>query len=805
VAPDTNSTRHRPHRRRALALLAATALMGGLAACDLTPVLELEVDTPLDLVDVAPGDGTCATVLDTCSLRAAISEANATPGLVRVTIAPGVDPTLAIPGTNDDINASGDLDVIGNLVIDGQGSTIDAAGIDRVLHVRSGTLWLRDVTVTGGTTAAPVLAGGAIYAEGSLDLWQTTISGTTGGSVYAVGPRLTVSESTVADNLPSAGFGLEPAVSSSAGSVSIVRSLIDHDEGALFVSAGEAVVLDSTVRSDATAVRVLGSAPSYVMRSTLVTTGTAVGDAALDAGASTSVGASILSAPSGAPSAACTAAVTSGGYNVVADTSCGLGATGDLTSTDPLLGPLADNGGPTRTMAVYEGSPAIDLVPATEALCTLVPLDQRGVARPAGGACDAGAVEGDGGPVPPTSFTVDTALDGVDSAPGDGACATAGGACSLRAAVMEVNALGGPGAGPAASVTIEAGIDPLLTLAGPGEDGGTAGDLDLTAAIEVNGNGATIDGGGLDRVFHAHGVAVTLRNLTVTGGDAWGPGGGLLASTAATVTLEEVHVMGNHAASYGGGVAALDLTIHRSTISDNTAATKGGGLHARDLEITDSTAAGNGATASGGGALVTRTATVTGSTFSGNTAGTSGGAIALEPALLTGHVDLVNSTVSANHASTVASGVAAPGTFGPGLTATASTIAGNTGAPGVLATGEHCTSPGNCTTWDATVASGSILTGTLDHPACAGPLGTASTTNLAPDGSCGDTLAGTGDLGPLADNGGPTLTHLPVSGSGAVDVIAPGTAALCDGTIATDQRGVARPAGAGCDVGAVEQ
>jgi hypothetical protein len=59
-------------------------------------------------------------------------------------------------------------------------------------------------------------------------------------------------------------------------------------------------------------------------------------------------------------------------------------------------------------------------------------------------------------------------------------------------------------------------------------------------------------------------------------------------------------------------------------------------------------------------------------------------------------------------------------------------------------------------------------------------------------------------LGPLAANGGPTPTHLPAVGSALVDAIPPSTPGLCDGTVATDQRGVARPAGAGCDIGAVE-
>jgi hypothetical protein len=85
---------------------------------------------------------------------------------------------------------------------------------------------------------------------------------------------------------------------------------------------------------------------------------------------------------------------TSGGLNIASDDSCRLGAATDLPSTDPLLGPLADNGGPTQSHLPGPPSPAIDAVPpGTTGLCPDLDTDQRGVARPAGAACDIGAVE----------------------------------------------------------------------------------------------------------------------------------------------------------------------------------------------------------------------------------------------------------------------------------------------------------------------------------------------------------------------------------------------------------------------------
>jgi hypothetical protein len=88
--------------------------------------------------------------------------------------------------------------------------------------------------------------------------------------------------------------------------------------------------------------------------------------------------------------------ITSNGYNLDSDGSCSLMATGDLSSMNPNLGPLQNNGGSTQTQALKSSSPAIDMgnlalpngiIPACES------SDQRGVARPQGADCDMGAYE----------------------------------------------------------------------------------------------------------------------------------------------------------------------------------------------------------------------------------------------------------------------------------------------------------------------------------------------------------------------------------------------------------------------------
>ena len=85
----------------------------------------------------------------------------------------------------------------------------------------------------------------------------------------------------------------------------------------------------------------------------------------------------------------CVGVVTDGGHNISSDSSCQFTATGSLNNYDPKLGPLGDYTGPTPTMPLLVGSPAIDT--ADSASCP--PTDQRGRTRPSGAGCDIGAFE----------------------------------------------------------------------------------------------------------------------------------------------------------------------------------------------------------------------------------------------------------------------------------------------------------------------------------------------------------------------------------------------------------------------------
>lgn len=89
--------------------------------------------------------------------------------------------------------------------------------------------------------------------------------------------------------------------------------------------------------------------------------------------------------------------LTDGGYNIDDGTTCGFSeANNSVPSTDPLLDPkgLQNNGGPTKTIQLLKGSPAISVIPEGENGCGMeITTDQRGVKRPQGPGCDVGVLE----------------------------------------------------------------------------------------------------------------------------------------------------------------------------------------------------------------------------------------------------------------------------------------------------------------------------------------------------------------------------------------------------------------------------
>ncbi len=127
------------------------------------------VDSPLDQPDVNPGDGIAATASGETTLRAAVQEANAAPGLDTIALPPGLL-ELSLQGPTDHSAALGDLEITDDLVISGAGrdeTTIDASQIDSAFHIQDGvSLTLEQLTLQVSSDGEP----GIVNDGGSLTL-----------------------------------------------------------------------------------------------------------------------------------------------------------------------------------------------------------------------------------------------------------------------------------------------------------------------------------------------------------------------------------------------------------------------------------------------------------------------------------------------------------------------------------------------------------------------------------------------------------------------------------------------------------
>jgi hypothetical protein len=365
------------------------------------------------------------------------------------------------------------------------------------------------------------------------------------------------------------------------------------------------------------------------------------------------------------------------------------------------------------------------------------------------------------------------------------------------------------------------------------------GNLTVTDST-ISGNTADLDGGGIDNDGEGN---LTVTGSTISGNTADGDGGGIQTDTTpGTVTVTDSTISGN-TAERGGGIANGDdgnLTVTDSTISGNTASSSfgsaGGGIfsnHDGNLTVTDSTisdntaAGGTGEFSSGGegGGIYYSTSaanlTVTDSTISGNTAaagseasqGGEGGGILSDTNIEDATTTITNSTISGNTAD--GDGAIGGGVYNTfGLTVIEfSTITNNTAPEGLGSGVASSVDNFDSTNFTSTEVLSSIISANqgTDVDFVEGTTNTFLSRgyNLIGDGNATGAFNQTGDttgvsdpkLGDLADNGGPTMTHALLTDSPAIDKGPPSTA--CPPP-ATDQRGVSRPQGSACDIGAFE-
>jgi hypothetical protein len=281
------------------------------------------------------------------------------------------------------------------LKVIGSGATttiIDGSCVNRVLTISSpsANVTLSKFTIQNGCGSE----GGGIYNKGTLTINDSTVSGNRAGTGktrgYAGGIEnngaLTISNCTVSGNDATGGFFGVPGRGGGVGNsgrLTITNSTISGNQvGGMEGRAGGIYNCCFT--------------PVTVSNSTLG--GNSAGVSGVGGGiyGSATLQNSIVANNSGGN---CKGTMTSKGYNLSSDNTCNFNDTGDLNNTDPKLGQLGTYGGPTQTIPLLSGSPAIDA--GNPSGCTdgkghLLKTDQRGKPRPDKedtGGCDMGAYE----------------------------------------------------------------------------------------------------------------------------------------------------------------------------------------------------------------------------------------------------------------------------------------------------------------------------------------------------------------------------------------------------------------------------
>jgi hypothetical protein len=397
------------------------------------------------------------------------------------------------------------------------------------------------------------------------------------------------------------------------------------------------------------------------------------------------------------------------------------------------------------------------------------------------------------GPASAAVYTVDDLDDTHDSEfPGpfnDDVCnATGADTCTLRAALDEANDT------PAGSDIINIAVAGTINLL-PAND-----ELLVGENATVNGNAAvtTVDAGGNSGVFTTGGSSVTLNDLRIEDGATLDNDGAGILSVAALLTLNRVTVTGNTVDSDAGGSGgagigtfgvASSLVLNDSTVSGNNIigiSGIGAGIKAQGpLTINRSTISGNtttlDASGRGGGidmapaatvALTISNSTISGNSSGGNMVGAGGGGGVNANSNVT--ATIVGSTIAGNSTLGVGGGVRLVGGGMSENTIYAANTSGTTGT-------ENCGNGANFTTPENNIETGLSCN-----------LG-------ATNGNQENVTTGQLGLGGLAPNGGPTQTRAIAQGS-----VAQNAASGDCGGLGVDQRGVLRPQGASCDVGAFE-
>ncbi|MHB8233067.1 MAG: choice-of-anchor Q domain-containing protein [Solirubrobacteraceae bacterium] len=662
-----------------------------------------------------------------------------------------------------------------NVVIEAQAQanartvTIDAG--KGLLSVSPGAaLTLSAVSVT---CVANDCAGTTATNEGTLTLIGDTVSGnqSTGSAIVNTTPAnsstpasLTVQSSTISGNAGMFGGGIRSVAGSGASgalTLSIVNSTFSQN---FSLSQGGAVaIVQNTLGSSASIVNStiaantaqnggggLYSASPVSLSNTILAANTLRSGTQVDCQASGPL-AQISDGP--------------GGHNLIGNpTGCAQlvgGVNGDQVNVSrPGLLALANNGGPTETVALQSSSPA--LAAGDSSTCSAPPvaeLDQRGDARHAGTACDIGAYDtaGAGGAVHATVYVAPGGSDALEC--------TANSSSKPFATIQK--ALGCTVDGDVIKLA-PSGATPYAGV------GAISDNVVIEAQPPANARTVTIDAGrGLLSVSPGATPTVSGVSLTCVANDCAGP----TANNEGALTLIADTLSGNESAhsaivntTPANSSTPASLTVQSSTISGN-AGMFGAGIRS---------VAGSGAS----GAL---TLSIANSTVSGNFSQTQGGGVAIVQNTVGSSASIVNSTIAANTAQN-----------GGGLYSASPVSLSNT----ILAA--NAVRSGTQTDCEANGTQAQIVDGPGGHNL----IGSPSSCSQLVGGVNGDQVGSTSSpidprLAPLAYDGGATETQPPLAASPAIGA---GNAATCElrPVSDVDQRGVSRaaPSRDVCDVGA---
>ncbi|CAN5634241.1 hypothetical protein BH11PLA2_BH11PLA2_24990 [soil metagenome] len=641
-----------------------------------------------------------------------------------------------------------------------------------------------------GTTAGGLdnsIRGGAIFndAADNVSIDRCTISESSanfGGGVYTFNGTTTISRSTILNNVGRVNGGGVVNNTPTNGQTILEQCTLSGNNsigfaGAINNAAGFTTLRQSTVvNNQAFDVAQAGTAPGggivtadsqfTILDYTVVANNTGFSNARADISGSVGISGNnnYISDPA-----------TAGG--LTHNTNGNILGNGAGSYRDPGLSPLQFNGGTMPTYVPLSGSPLIDGASNAVGLAT----DARGFPRQAdvNGTPDTGTVDIGATERVSQAFTIE-----VNDNSG---LAVVGSMTNLTNAIRISNQNLGT-----QTITFNPTVfatPQTITLA-PSSNV----ELSINDAVTITGPAnarVTIDAQGKSRIFNTSGAstkaAISLNNLTLTGGFQDTTVGGAIIAEDELLQAINCNFTNNMAVA-GGAIAFIRrgiafssgvLDLANCTISGNTATSSGGGVffnYSGSATIVDTAIINNKSVATGGGFYFFGPATGNGLTFrnstiSGNTAGSNGGGISL--ASFIGTLVVQNSTIVTNTASGQGGGIDNP--FGGGGLLLQSTIVSGNQAPN-----------------GADISSSTLVNATNSAIGVTGTFGFGTSTGTI----IGQNLL----LGPLANNGGSTLTHLPAANSPLKN------AGSNPSNLPNDARGngFPRSADGGVDIGAVE-